>query len=98
MGQKGREGKALHIVHVTLPLGVSLQINRWTEASEGDYINIRLTMPKQPNQDGHCGNFNGNTRMTIALRSGRAWGKPEWLQGSSCSKPRRPWYRRTAPT
>jgi hypothetical protein len=73
--QKGREGKALHIVHVTLPLGVLLQINRWTEASEGDYINILLTMPKQPNQDGHCGNFNGNAadddRMQIRARVGK---------------------------
>jgi hypothetical protein len=73
--QKGRAGKPLHIVHVTLPLGVSLQINRWTEASEGDYINIKLTMPKQPNQDGHCGNFNGNTedddRVAIRSRVGK---------------------------
>jgi hypothetical protein len=73
--QKGREGKALHVVHVTLPLGVSMQINRWTEASEGDYINIRLTMPRQPNQDGHCGNFNGNQadddRLQIRARIGK---------------------------
>merc|ERR1711862_48799 len=40
--------------------GVSLQINRWNEPGEGDYINIELTMPRQPNHDGHCGNFNGN--------------------------------------
>merc|ERR1712151_55095 len=73
--QRGREGKALHIVHATLPLGVSLQINRWTEASEGDYINVMLTMPKQPNQDGHCGNFNGNgeddDRVAIRSRVGK---------------------------
>merc|ERR1711972_382814 len=81
--QKGREGKALHIVHVTLPLGVSLQINRWTEASEGDYINVLLTMPKQPNQDGHCGNFNGDQadddRMQIRARVGSTGVDPSAL-------------------
>jgi len=30
------------------------------EESEGHYINVRITMHKQPGQDGHCGNFNGN--------------------------------------
>merc|ERR1739844_708718 len=34
--QSGREGKALHVVHATLPGGVSLQVNRWNEAGEGD--------------------------------------------------------------
>ena len=62
--QKGRAGKALHIVHIKVndgtPEGVQIQINRWTEASEGHYINVRITMHKQPGQDGHCGNFNGN--------------------------------------
>lgn len=58
--QQGREGKPLRIVHVTLPLGVSLQVNRWNEPGEGDYINVRISMTAQPQQDGHCGNFNGN--------------------------------------
>jgi len=81
--QQGREGKALHVVHVTLPSGVSLQVNRWTEASEGDYINVRLTMPKQPNQDGHCGNFNGNSmdddRLQIRARVGTTGVDPSLL-------------------
>merc|ERR1719413_164846 len=58
--QDGRAGKALHIVHLTLPGQVTVQINRWMEASEGNYINAKISMPAQPNQDGHCGNFNGN--------------------------------------
>jgi hypothetical protein len=81
--QRGREGKALHIVHLTLPNGVSLQINRWTEATEGDYINTLLTMPRQPNQDGHCGNFNGNAedddRMKIRARVGKTGVAPNEL-------------------
>jgi hypothetical protein len=62
--QKGRGGKALHIVHVKVndgtPEGVTIQINRWTEPGEGHYINVRIVMHAQPGQDGHCGNFNGN--------------------------------------
>jgi len=58
--QRGRAGKQLHVVHLTLPNSVSLQINRWDEPGEGNYINARITMPAQPGQDGHCGNFNGN--------------------------------------
>merc|ERR1719166_141507 len=63
--QKGRGGKALHIVHIKVedgtPEGIQIQINRWMESGEGHYINVRLTMHKQPGQDGHCGNFNGNS-------------------------------------
>jgi len=72
--QKGRDGKPLHVLHIKLPLGVNLQINRWNEAGEGDYMNIELTMPPQPNQDGQCGTPNGNEaddhRMEVRKRLG----------------------------
>jgi len=72
--QDGRQGKQLHIVHLTLPLSVTVQINRWTEPSEGNYINAKITMSAQPGQDGHCGNFNGNQadddRLQIRARVG----------------------------
>merc|ERR1711870_232184 len=72
--QNGREGKALHGVHLQLPLGVSVQVNRWMEASEGNYINAKVHMSAQPGQDGHCGNFNGNQadddRLQIRARVG----------------------------
>jgi len=77
--QKGRSGKALHIVHVKVadgtPEGIQIQINRWMEANEGHYLNVRITMHPQPNQDGHCGNFNGNpgddTRPAVRSRVGK---------------------------
>lgn len=72
--QPGREGKDLHVVHVKLPSLVRLEINRWNEPGEGDYINVKIIMPVQPNQDGHCGNFNGDpaddTRPLIRSRIG----------------------------
>jgi hypothetical protein len=72
--QPGREGKSLHVMHVTLPLGVKLQINRWDEAGEGKYINSKITMSKQPYQDGQCGNFNGiaadDARLAVKARMG----------------------------
>merc|ERR1712217_597858 len=72
--QSGRQGKALKVIHLTLPLNVKVQINRWTEPSEGNYINARITMSAQPGQDGHCGNFNGNQvdddRLQIRARVG----------------------------
>merc|ERR1712157_150071 len=37
--QNGREGKALHVMHITLPNNVQIQINRWNEPNEGSYIN-----------------------------------------------------------
>jgi len=81
--QQGREGKPLRVVHVEMPNSVSLQINRWTEAYEGDYINIKITMPSQPNQDGHCGNFNGNPeddrRLLIRSRVGTTGVDPSVL-------------------
>merc|ERR1712187_565819 len=73
--QPGREGLSLHVVHVTLPGGVTMQINRWNEEGEGRYINTKITMPQQPGQDGQCGNFNGNalddSRMAVRARLGK---------------------------
>merc|ERR1712157_275340 len=73
--QNGREGKALHVMHITLPNNVQIQINRWNEPNEGSYINVKIMMPKQPGQDGHCGNFNGNQadddRLQIRARVGK---------------------------
>mmetsp|Transcript_116348 Transcript_116348/g.334094 ORF Transcript_116348/g.334094 Transcript_116348/m.334094 type:complete len:573 (-) Transcript_116348:239-1957(-) len=47
-----------HIVHVGLPLGVHLQVMRWSH-----HINVRITMPRQVGgQDGQCGNFNLNPK------------------------------------
>merc|ERR1719197_2215022 len=61
-------------MHITLPGSVQVQINRWTEPSEGNYINAKITMSAQPGQDGHCGNFNGNQadddRLQIRARVG----------------------------
>merc|ERR1740138_213135 len=73
--QYGREGKQKHVVHVELPLGVRLQVNQWNEANEGAYLNLAIDMPPQPNQDGHCGNFNGNPadddRVRVRARVGK---------------------------
>jgi len=72
--QPGREGKSLHVIHVTLPGRVTLQINRWNEEGEGRYINTKITMPRQEGQDGQCGNFNGNpvddARLLVKARLG----------------------------
>jgi len=74
--QPGREGKSLHVLHVTLPGRVTMQINRWNEAGEGRYINTKITMPAQEGgQDGQCGNFNGNpaddARLLVKARLGK---------------------------
>lgn len=72
--QKGREGKAMHVIHLTFPEGVIVQINRWTEPTEGNYINVKLTFPGGRVIDGACGNFNGNpeddSRASIRSRLG----------------------------
>jgi len=44
-----------HIVHMTLPNNVQVQVMRWS-----NHINLRITMPPLAGQDGHCGNFNAN--------------------------------------
>jgi hypothetical protein len=78
--QKGRQGKKMRVVHATLPDGIVVQVNRWTEETEGDYINVRIMMSARPGQDGHCGNFNGDpaddTRSMIRERIGKT-GVPE---------------------
>jgi hypothetical protein len=81
--QYGREGKQMHVLHITLPLGVIIQINQWNEPSEGAYMNIKITMTAQPNQDGHCGNYNGNVaddaRVQVRSRVGRTGVDPGLL-------------------
>merc|ERR1712066_287868 len=73
--QPGREGKSLHVLHVTLPGQVTMQINRWNEEGEGRYINTKITMPPQEGQDGQCGNFNGivadDARLMVKARLGK---------------------------
>jgi len=44
-----------HVVNMSLPLGVRLEVFRWS-----NYLDLRLTMSRQPNQDGSCSNFNGD--------------------------------------
>lgn len=72
--QEGRAGMQMNVIHLTLPGSVSVQINRWTRPSEGDYINAKVTMAAIVGQDGHCGNFNGNqaddARLQIRQRIG----------------------------
>jgi hypothetical protein len=72
--QNGRAGKPMHVLHITMPGGVKVQVNRWNEAGEGDYMNVEINMPGQPNQDGQCGTPNGNVadddRMMVRQRLG----------------------------
>jgi len=73
--QTGRDGNLLHVLHITMPNGVSIQVNRWNQAGEGDYMNIEITMPPQPNQDGHCGIPDGDPsndgRLEVRARLGK---------------------------
>merc|ERR1712194_9060 len=54
---------------------MGVQVNRWMEASEGNYINAKITMAPVHGIDGHCGNFNGNPedddRLQIRARVGK---------------------------
>jgi len=63
-----------HIVHVSLPQGVHLQVMRWS-----NHINVRISMPSTGEQDGHCGNFNGDASddSTDQIKTRMAAGIPE---------------------
>lgn len=56
------------VVHMSLPLDVRITIFRWK-----NYVDLRIDMPRQPDQDGACGNGNGNilddTVSAVMLRS-----------------------------
>jgi len=77
--QKGRDGLAKHIVHIKVNDGTGegllIQVNRWTRPSEGDYINVKISMHSRPGQDGHCGNFDGisanDDRLQVRARVGK---------------------------
>jgi hypothetical protein len=85
--QKGRQGKALHIVHIRIedgtPEGLQIQVNRWMEPTEGDYMNVAIAMHAQKGQDGHCGNFNGirddDDRIQVRARVGKTGVDPNLL-------------------
>jgi len=72
--QKGRAGKALHVVHIHLPLGVEITVNRWLDTAEGMYVNLKVQMNPVPGMDGHCGNYNGiaadDARLQVRARFG----------------------------
>merc|ERR1712060_607366 len=67
-----------HVVHMALPLGVQVTVFRWK-----NYIDLRIRMPRQPDQDGACGNWNGNpgddSTMAIQGRVGVRVGPGELL-------------------
>jgi len=77
--QSGRNGLTKRIVHVNIvdgsAEGLQIQVNRWTQPTEGDYINVKITMHQRPGQDGHCGNFNGDgvddDRLKVRQRIGK---------------------------
>jgi len=73
--QYGRNQNNMHVLHVHMPDATYIQVNQWNEAGEGAYMNARITMRAQPNQDGHCGNFNGNiaddARVQVRARVSR---------------------------
>jgi len=77
--QRGRSGKPLRVVHARFadgsPEGLLVQVNRWTEPSEGNYINVQIKMRQRPGQDGHCGNFDGDRanddRLKVRQRVGK---------------------------
>eukprot|EP00429_Kryptoperidinium_foliaceum_P043357 CAMPEP_0176118856 /NCGR_PEP_ID=MMETSP0120_2-20121206/59748_1 /TAXON_ID=160619 /ORGANISM="Kryptoperidinium foliaceum, Strain CCMP 1326" /LENGTH=449 /DNA_ID=CAMNT_0017453229 /DNA_START=63 /DNA_END=1410 /DNA_ORIENTATION=- len=58
-----------HVVRMSLPFGVQLEVFRWT-----NYVDVRLSMARQPGQDGACSNFDGNvtddTTEAVLSRTG----------------------------
>merc|ERR1712113_1138088 len=40
--QKGRVDKPLHVLHISLPGGLTIQVNEWNEAGEGAYLNAKI--------------------------------------------------------
>merc|ERR1712039_1089001 len=63
------EGNEKRVVHMDLPLDVRVTVYQWK-----NYMDVQIEMPKQPGQDGVCGNFNGDqgddTTQTIMARVG----------------------------
>jgi len=66
------------VVHMKLPMGVELTVFRWN-----NYLDLRLRMPALPDQDGACGNFNGNaaddTNIQVQTRKAAVVGPGELL-------------------
>jgi len=53
--------RPIHGVYVELPLGVRLVVNRWSK-----HLDVTIHMrPQAGGQDGHCGNFNGDSADDI---------------------------------
>merc|ERR1712039_751893 len=63
-----------HIVHVTFPSGYTIEVMRWS-----NHMGMRVTMPPQPGQDGHCGNANNNAAddTTDRIRARVGYGVPQ---------------------
>merc|ERR1719188_2455565 len=75
------EGNEKRIVHMDLPLGVKVRVYQWN-----NYVDVQIEMSKQPEQDGVCGNFNGNhaddtTRSVIQRVGARVRPSDNMLSG-----------------
>jgi len=64
----------MDVITLTLPMRVTITVNRWTRQGEGDYLNVKISMSNLPGMDGHCGNFNGipadDARLIVRKRFG----------------------------
>jgi len=73
------------IVQMDLPLGVKISVMRWP-----NYVDFKIEMPEQPNQDGTCGNFNGDasddTPAAIIERIGARVRRPDLLFSTQSSE------------
>jgi len=69
----GLGGLPLKSVELELPLGIRLTVNRWPE-----HLDVLITMRPLPGgQDGHCGNFNGDSSDdSLELIQAREGGAP----------------------
>jgi len=83
----GVDASKKKIVHIKItdgsPEGISVQVNRWTASPGNEYVNWKIDMHARPGQEGHCGNFNGNSgdeRLTVRQRVEPG---PERLFGSA---------------
>merc|ERR1712004_375474 len=86
--QKGRNDKPLHVMHITLPNGLNIQVNQWNEPGEGAYLNAKISLPQgyAGAIDGHCGNFNGNPEDDARLMV-----RARWHPRCGSSRPFIPW-------
>jgi len=65
--QNGTALTPLRVVRIRLPTNVNVEVNRWTDTSQGSHINVKVHMAQQAGQEGQCVAWSADGKTVVPV-------------------------------